>query len=50
MGVTGYPTIWLMNLDKNPTSGQYQINQLGRTGYMPSATDFIATLDKFIHP
>jgi protein disulfide-isomerase len=50
MGVTGYPTIWLMNLNKNPTSGQYQINQLGRAGYMPSATDFIATLDKFIHP
>jgi len=50
MGVTGYPTIWLMSLDKNPSSGQYNINQLGRAGYMPSATDFIATLDKFIHP
>jgi len=50
MGVTGYPTIWVLNLGKDPSSGQYQINQLGRAGYMPSVTDFIATVNKYVHP
>jgi len=49
LGITGYPTIWVFNLDKNP-DGQYQINGMGKTGYMPAAADFIATVDKFVHP
>ena len=48
--VTGYPTIWVFNLEKDPATRNFKINQLGRTGYNPSATDFIATVDKFVHP
>jgi len=48
--VTGYPTIWVFNLAKDATTNQYQINQLGKTGYTPTSEEFIATIDKFIHP
>jgi thiol-disulfide isomerase/thioredoxin len=48
--ITGYPTVWVLNLTKDATSGQYQINGLGKTGYTPTADQFIATCDKFIHP
>lgn len=46
--VTGFPTIWLMELTKDPTSGQYKINGLGKTGYTQSADQFIATVEGFI--
>jgi len=46
--VSGFPTIWLMELTKDPTSGQYKINGLGKTGYTPSADQFIATVEGFI--
>lgn len=48
--VTGYPTIWVINLVKDPTTRNFQINQLGKTGYTPTAEQFIATVDKFVHP
>lgn len=44
--ISGYPTIWLMELSKNPANGQYSINGLGKTGYMASAAQFIETIDK----
>jgi len=50
LGVTGYPTVWVFNLDKDPTSGQYQINGLGKTGYTPTVEQFITTADQMIHP
>lgn len=45
-GVRGYPTIWVFNLDKDATTGQFKIDALGKTGYVrggPSA--FINTVD-----
>jgi thiol:disulfide interchange protein len=48
--IRGYPTVWVLNLDKDPASGQYHINELGQTGYTPTVEQFIATVDKFVHP
>lgn len=48
--VRGYPTVWIFNLDKDATSGQYNINALGQTGYTPTVEEFIATVDKFVNP
>jgi thioredoxin-related protein len=48
--IRGYPTIWAITLDKDETTGKYQINQLGSTGYTPSPEEFINTIDQFIHP
>lgn len=48
--VTGYPTVWVFNLNKDPASGQYQIDGLGKTGYTPTVEEFIATTDKMVHP
>jgi thioredoxin-related protein len=49
LGITGYPTIWLFNLTKDAT-GNFQVKKLGKTGYTPTAEQFIATVDKFVHP
>ena len=48
--VRGYPTVWIFSLDKDPTTGKYNINEMGQTGYNPSVDQFIATVDKFVHP
>lgn len=48
--ITGYPTIWAINLNKDEATGKYQVNKLGKTGYTPSPDQFIATVDQFIHP
>lgn len=50
LGITGYPTIWLMNITKDAATGKYNLNPLGKTGYTPTSAEFIATVDKFIHP
>ena len=50
LGITGYPTIWLFDLAKDEATGNYKVNKLGKTGYTPTAEQFIATVDKFVHP
>lgn len=47
--VTGYPTIWVFNLNKDDKSGQYQIDALGKTGYAPSVAEFTGAVDKFLN-
>lgn len=49
LGITGYPTLWLINMTKDATTGKYQLNKLGKTGYTPTPGEFIATLEKFIN-
>lgn len=49
LGITGYPTIWLINMTKDPATSKYQLDKLGKTGYTPTPAQFIATVDKFIH-
>lgn len=46
--VTGYPTIWVFDLDKN-SKGQYQISALGKTGYARSVGDFTTAVDQMIN-
>lgn len=47
MRITGYPTIYLMELTKD-AAGKMNINPLGRAGYTASATDFIKTIEGFM--
>lgn len=46
--VTGYPTIWVFNLEKDKSTGQYQIDALGKTGYAPSVAQFTGAVDQFL--
>lgn len=45
--VRGYPTVWVFHIDKNE-QGQFAINALGRTGYTPTAEQFISGIDQMI--
>jgi protein disulfide-isomerase len=47
--ITGYPTIWVFDLNKDPNSGQYQINALGKTGYAPSVGQFTSAVDQMLN-
>ena len=49
LGIRGYPTIWVVKLTKDAASGQYQVNGLGKTGYTPTAAQFIASVEKFVN-
>jgi thioredoxin-related protein len=46
--VTGYPTVWLFNVDKNPENNNFMINALGKTGYNKSVDAFISICDSYI--
>lgn len=45
--VRGYPTIWVFHIDKNE-QGQFAINALGKTGYTPTAEQFMSGVDQMI--
>lgn len=45
--VTGYPTVWVFNLDKD-ANGQYNISALGKTGYTATVQEFTGNVDKMI--
>lgn len=45
--VTGYPTIWLFKIEKDK-NGEYMIEKLGRTGYTPSAEQFIDGVEQMM--
>ena len=47
--VTGYPTVWLLTMLKDD-KGMYQLTQMGKTGYTASSEEFIATINKMMHP
>lgn len=44
--VRGYPTVWIMNIDKK--DGKYNINPLGSLSYEKSASNFIAKANAII--
>jgi protein disulfide-isomerase len=46
--ITGYPTVYLLDIDKDPTSGQYQIKAMGKTGYKGTVGEFTGELDGFL--
>lgn len=46
--ITGYPTIWLLTLTKDPATGRYQVNPMGKTGYTQTPQQFISTIDGYI--
>ena len=46
--IRGYPTVWIFTLDKDPNTGQYNINGKGNTGYAPTVDQFLATVDPFV--
>ncbi|MEP7268069.1 MAG: thioredoxin family protein [Saprospiraceae bacterium] len=45
--ITGYPTIWVFDLDKDK-SNQYSIKALGKTGYTPTVKEFTSGVDQMI--
>lgn len=45
--VSGYPTIWVFNLNKNE-AGQYGIEALGKTGYVRGVSAFTGGVDDMI--
>ena len=45
--ITGYPTIWVFNLDKD-AKGQFNIDALGKTGYSKTVKEFTDGVDQMI--
>ncbi len=46
--VSGYPTVWVFNMDKDPQTDQYSISALGKTGYAPSVEKFVSGVDQML--
>ncbi len=45
--ITGYPTIWVFDLDKDE-AGKYAITALGKTGYAKTSIEFTDACDRMI--
>ena len=45
--VSGYPTIWVFNLDKDE-KGQFKIDALGKTGYVKGVSAFTGGINNMI--
>ena len=46
--VSGYPTVWVFDLDKNEKDNNYSVGALGKTGYSPSVTEFTQGVDQML--
>ncbi len=46
--ITGYPTIWVFDLDKKDANSQYNISALGKTGYSPTVSQFVSGVDQML--
>lgn len=48
LGVRGYPTIWVFHLEKDESSGNMNINTLGKTGYASSVKAFTDAVEQML--
>jgi thiol:disulfide interchange protein len=44
LNVTGYPTVWLLNVTREVENGRFKVSPLGKTGYMKTPEEFIGAL------
>lgn len=47
--VTGVPTIWVFNLNRNSASDQFEIDAIGKTGYNSSFEQFTNTIEEMLN-
>ncbi|HQU60881.1 MAG: thioredoxin family protein [Phaeodactylibacter sp.] len=46
--VRGYPTVWVFRAKKDPGTGQYELEALGKTGYTPTVGEFTSGVDQML--
>jgi len=46
--VSGFPTVWVFNLEKDATTNQFNIEALGKTGYANTVADFTTGVDQML--
>lgn len=47
-GVRGYPTIWVFYLNKDAAQNNFNIEALGKTGYLSSVAEFTGGVEQMI--
>ncbi len=48
LGITGYPTIWMLNISREPENNRFKIDPIGKTGYAKTPAEFIGVLNNYI--
>lgn len=46
--VSGYPTVWVFNVNKDEKTNQFSIEALGKTGYTPTVEQFVSDVEAMI--
>lgn len=46
--VSGFPTVWVFNMERDPKTKQFAINALGKTGYTDTVEKFTTSVDQMI--
>jgi len=46
--VSGFPTVWVFNADKDPETNGFSIQALGKTGYAKSVSEFTSAVDQML--
>ncbi len=46
--VTGYPTVWVFNLNKDAATNQFTVEALGKTGYTNTVDEFTSGVEQML--
>jgi protein disulfide-isomerase len=46
--VSGYPTVWVFNLNKDSATNQFSVEALGKTGYTNTVEEFTSGVEQMI--
>ena len=46
--ITGYPTIWILDVEREPANNRFKVNPIGKTGYAKTPEEFIGTLQNLL--
>jgi protein disulfide-isomerase len=48
LGISGYPTIWILNVTREEKNSRFKLVPVGKTGYAKTPEKFIGVLDNYI--
>lgn len=48
LNVTGYPTVWMLNVTREADNQRFKVTPIGKTGYVKTPEQFIGTLQQMM--
>ena len=46
--INAYPTVWILDVEREPMNNRFKVNPIGKTGYVKSPEEFIGALSSIM--